>query len=281
MMLSGIKQLFSVHTSVATKGVSALHLFVSSFLLTMALAVFTVAIHMQPTAIAAPVQSAAVVETKATTPMPTTTPSSPAPTTTAQTSAAVENCTPAGKSSLPSALNLSTMSDGLTNIIDTPSTYKIFGNTATQIRNQLRSCAPSNGSGEVFAGETGYTLTWQYAATTTDGGLCTLSRLKIGLHVTMSLPAWSPSAQATSGLANQWKNFISNLNIHENGHVALDTQYANQLLSDLQSMPAADCATLNAAVQTKATTTLANLDTANATYDNQTNHGATQGAILP
>jgi predicted secreted Zn-dependent protease len=281
MIVSDVKQLFSISTPVTTKGVSALHFLISSFLLTTVVALFSIALHTQPIATATPIQTTSpVIVTKTITPEPASAATAPAATRSAPIQV-VENCTPTEASPAPSALNLLNLPDGLTNITEAPALYKIFGNTATQIRSQIRACAPHSDTGEVFAGETSYTLTWQYVALTADNGLCTISHLKIGLHVSMSLPAWSPSAQTTNGLASQWQNFIRSLTTHENGHVSLNTQYAGQLLNDLQNTPAVDCGTLNATVQTKARTALANLDAANVTLDSQTDHGATQGAILP
>ena len=96
----------------------------------------------------------------------------------------------------------------------------------------------------------------------------------------MILPAWQPGGSAAAGLAGNWQNLIASLTVHENGHVAIDQQYANQLLNDLQSLPATACESLAASVATKAAADIAVLNTANAAYDAATNHGATQGAVL-
>lgn len=245
------------------------------------LVVLTLAIRLQSTVAAIPITPTTASVAAPAPDIATPTPEITVAPTPEPTAASVQNCTPANANARPSAINLSSAPQGMSQVIDTPTYYQIFGNTAAQIQTQLRSCAPLRSDGEAFAGETAYTLTWQYASTNIGDGLCTISNVKIGLHVTMSLPKWSPTTQATSGLATKWQNFISNLSLHENGHATLSTQHANQLLNDLQDHPPTDCATLNTSAQTKAHATLDSLNAANEEYDNHTNHGATQGAILP
>jgi predicted secreted Zn-dependent protease len=212
---------------------------------------------------------------------PPSTPSVPAST----AAAAVQSCTPDSAYGTPSQLDLTADPDGLTQIIDDHSYYQVYGNTAAQIHGQVKQCAPNGGSeaggGDEFAAETGYRLTWQYDTTASDAGTCTVSNVKIGLHLNMVLPEWRPTAAAGNGLVTAWQKYVSSLATHENGHVAIDQQYAGQLLSDLQAYPATDCGSMAASIQAKINADTAALDAANDAYDARTNHGATQGAILP
>ena len=182
----------------------------------------------------------------------------------------------------PSQINLANQSSGLTEVKDAPSYYQIYGDTAAQVRAQQQQCAPNfNPEGARFAGATDYNLSWQYSTTQDNTGLCQLSNVKIGLHVNMILPLWQPTNSAASGLASAWQKFIANLANHENGHIAIDQQYASQLLGDLQSSPASDCASILGSVQSKVDADVVAISAANDAYDASTNYGATQGVILP
>lgn len=283
MISFDFKPLFSIQSQKTVAGIRASHLLISSFLLMAFLATLTIAVRIQPIAAAAPVLPTPIsVNTSAPATVTPTTEATPSPTAAPAAKIATPlNCTPAGPVAQPAVVNLLSAANGLTQVIDTPVYYTIFGNTSAQIQAQLQSCAPRNSSGETFAGEAAYTLVWQYTSSITGNGLCTTSDVKVGLHTTMTLPAWSASKHATSGLASKWNVFINNLTHHENGHIALDKQYANILLNDLENYPATDCATLATAVQAKASAILADLNAANSSYDNHTDHGATQGAIIP
>jgi len=210
--------------------------------------------------------------------------SSPAPAVTPAVSiAAPQDCT-APTYSLPLPIDLSDKANGLTQVTDTPTYYRVYGNTAAQIKAQLLRCTPlsssiasENGS---FAARTGSALSWQYSSTPDGTGTCRISNVKVGLHLNMILPLWQPTGSAVDGLAGSWQNLISNLTIHENGHLALYQQYASQLVNDLQSLPAVSCESTAASVASKSAADVAALNTANADYDTSTNNGVEQGVVL-
>jgi|GEM_PF-1657895 len=208
--------------------------------------------------------------------------SSNAPVTPSAQVAAPQDCTTPAYSS-PAPINLSSQANGLTHTIDATTYYKVYGNTAKQIKTQLFQCAPPHDSSIEagnFAAETGGNLSWHYDTTISPDGLCTIGNVKVGLHINMILPSWQPTGSATAGLASNWQNMIDRLTVHENEHVALYQQYANQLLSDLRSIPATSCPAFADTVAATAAGDVASLNTAQANYDAATNHGIKQGAVL-
>jgi predicted secreted Zn-dependent protease len=70
------------------------------------------------------------------------------------------------------------------------------------------------------------------------------------------------------------------LKTHEDGHTALDIEYATKLATALQNTGNMDCATLTRQTQSIIDSHVTMLNAANELYDSQTNHGATQGAVL-
>jgi predicted secreted Zn-dependent protease len=191
-------------------------------------------------------------------------------------------CTPFKGNTLPSSISLTNKADGLTKLVDSPQHYQVYGNNPATIRAQIRQCAPKSGNGATeYAAETSYHITWQYNVVDAGEGKCQIAHAKVGVHVAQVMPLWQPSLDVQSGLASQWQAFMNSLITHENGHTDIDVQYAQTLLDDLNSFPATSCAQLAQAVKYLTDSDIAILDQANDNYDSSTNHGATQGAILP
>jgi predicted secreted Zn-dependent protease len=183
----------------------------------------------------------------------------------------------------PSALPLTNAPEGLTKTVDAPQQYVINGNTPDQLRTQIQQCAPNtSGDGAAeFTAETTYQLNWQYSIVVNGAGSCSILHPKVGVHIRQVVPLWQPTVSAQTGLSLQWQTFMSSLMTHENGHVAIDEQYAQTLLDDLRNFPPTDCGQLAGSVKHLADSDVATLNQANDNYDSATNHGATQGAILP
>lgn len=212
----------------------------------------------------------------------TTAPSStPAPGAATQSTTPVQTCVPYTDSLVPTQIDLRSVSDGLAQLIDSPTQYRIYGTNAATLRSQVRQCAPATNGSAQYTAQTTYSLNWQYGYTRDASGMCRVVHPKVGLHVSQILPVWQPTAQADAGLPATWQQFMSALATHENGHTALDVQYAQTLQSDLNNFPATACDHIQQAVQHLADSDVATLNQANDNYDSSTNHGATQGAILP
>lgn len=198
--------------------------------------------------------------------------------------AIAQPCIPDTAYGMPSKIDLTNASNGLTEVKDPPQFYKIYGNTATQVSAQIIKCAPNinyySGQPGNYAAETSYDMSWQYNTINTSQGMCSVVDARVGLHINMVLPQWQPSTSSTPNLFSQWQKFISNLVTHENGHVVLDEQYAAQILNDLQNYPIANCSLISTDIQTKLNEDFSGLNTANDAYDIQTNYGTTQGAVL-
>ncbi len=196
------------------------------------------------------------------------------------TKAHIQSCQPV-VSTIPSALQLATAPVGLTQLIDSPTLYAVYGTTAADLQAQIASCAPSDNSpGAEYTAATRYQLNWLYQYTVANGR-CTIGDVRVGLHITQDMPSWQPVGTGSSHLYSKWGKFMANLQTHEAGHTALDKQYAAQLLSDLQNFPPTDCNDLDASVRHLTDTDVAVLNQANDNYDSTTDHGVTQGAVLP
>lgn len=227
----------------------------------------------QTTVAAAPTASKTVPSMLTTTPVPT-------PVSIVQPVASFPNCTPL-PFGMPSQLSLADAAAGLHAQTDAPTQYQIYGNTASELRTQIQHCAPgaSGSSAAEYTGQTSYNLSWQYAVSVSTS--CSAQDIKVGVHTATALPYWQPTGNATSGLAGRWQAFDASLRTHEQGHAVIDKAYAAKLLDDLNALGPVDCDSLTAAIRTIVNSDVAALNQANDTYDRQTDHGATQGAVLP
>lgn len=198
----------------------------------------------------------------------------------APTASAGSTCVSNPGYTLPSTLSLSGASNGLTVQDEGVSTYSIGGTSVGAIRDALDSCAPrfngANSNGEYLA-YTSYALSWQYDTEMLPDGTCTLSNVKVGLHLTQLMPKLTNGAISPS-LQNRWNSFISGLQEHEDGHKTLDIAKAQGLLSSLTTlrMP---CNTIEVSISRTTTSALQGFITANAEHDTDTHYGRDQGAI--
>jgi predicted secreted Zn-dependent protease len=126
---------------------------------------------------------------------------------------------------------------------------------------------------------TAYQLNWAYTPVATNG-VCHLENVRVGLHVNQFMPMFSPGSTTPASVASTWDAYSQALKTHEDGHTALDIEYATRLATALQNTGNMDCATLTRQTQSIIDSHVTMLNTANELYDSQTNHGATQGAVL-
>lgn len=224
---------------------------------------------------------AEAVQTTPADPLPAPTTSDNSFTITAIVGPHLPDCTPATGYGVPSRLDLATAAEGLTVVKDPTMYYQIYGRSSAALRQQLASCAPatSGSAGGEYSGETGYSLTWQYAFLSGQDS-CRLTNIKVGLHLNMILPLWRGDSLAADGLKPQWDAFAAGLQTHENGHVTIDQQHAARLISDLQNLQSDNCTNLASLAQTTIANDTAAINQANNNYDAITNHGTTQGADL-
>lgn len=177
---------------------------------------------------------------------------------------------------MPSVINLTSLPEGVTTIEDSPQTYRIFGDTVDEQRQQLQQCAPVDD----FAGAASYRISWQYSYAVRSDGLCRVVLPKIGLHLNMIVPKWNAGPGANESTREAWQTFSKNLSVHEQGHYAISRAHAKAMLRQLQDVPAQSCATIQTSADAVMDTALKALQIAEEHYDGSTDHGATQGALL-
>ena len=165
-------------------------------------------------------------------------------------------------------------------IVSTDETsYSIPASSEFDMWSAIANCNTQFHNGHEVA-NTSYWLDWSYG-TSADGQACTITNPAVGLHVTTLFPKWVPGPHASSSLASKWSTFITHLYTHEDGHAALAKQYAADMYSYLSGLSTGyACAPPKQAIDAHLQDEIAQLNTANASYDRQTGNGKTQGVVI-
>ena len=152
--------------------------------------------------------------------------------------------------------------------------YEITGSTESELRksmNQVRPKDPYDRNQPVDA-YTEWFISWNWSGYGKEN--CDLSTAKVSYAIKVTVPRWIPTSDASPELIAKWETYIQNLTLHEKGHV---DNIVNNYLTVKTAIQGATCSTAEAAAQ-KALDELRRFDS---TYDRETKHGATQGAIFP
>lgn len=145
--------------------------------------------------------------------------------------------------------------------------YPVTGANETDLVNQIHE----KGVGG-YAGYTKWYVRWGWPGFGQED--CDLSKAWIDVKVTTKLPQWDPPDGTSPELVNKWAKFNQALYQHEMGHV----ENLNKALAMIQKVfESSDCLTADSA----ANAVLDKLRGWDVQYDDQTDHGRTQGAVFP
>ena len=179
----------------------------------------------------------------------------------------------------PALVDLSVAHDGVTVVRSPTFSYRISGQSVQEIRKAIDACSLRSSIAGSYHAITARRIDWSYGFTQT-GDVCSLTNVKIGLNISQLLPDFSPTANTPQSVVDAWNTYHTNLVLHENGHVEVATRYVHELNADLNALGTMPCATLQTQAKSLIDAKLHALNTEDTLYDQQTNHGATQGAVL-
>ncbi len=148
--------------------------------------------------------------------------------------------------------------------------YDIVGSTASELRRQMDLLGPSDAGLRVDA-YTAWYIRWNWPGHGTPDG--DPSRATTSIQITVTLPRWANPAGADPALLKRWDEYRQALARHEQGHVEIVTRGYSEVLRAIRD---ANGATAEQAAQQA----LARIREAERVYDEETRHGATQGATF-
>lgn len=151
--------------------------------------------------------------------------------------------------------------------------YDIEGDDEDELREQMDDLSPTGAdgfdAGDAFA-DWSFRWTWPGYGESD----CDLSEAKVTLDIEVVFPRWEPDEDADPELVEKWNEYIEALAIHEKGHVDYVLEREDDVLEAIQD---ATCDTADDA----ATEVLDEIRQHDLDYDEETNHGETQGARFP
>jgi predicted secreted Zn-dependent protease len=155
--------------------------------------------------------------------------------------------------------------------------YPVHGATADELRAQLRQCGPTS-EGTTYDGLTKWYISWRFGFDSSNG--CRIAWSKVHVLVDVYLPKWDEAPGST--LEPEWNRYVTALRDHEMGHVQHGLDGANQAASAISNVaPAPTCGDLEASANQAGHAVLDTFRHEDQAYDDETDHGATQGARFP
>ena len=157
--------------------------------------------------------------------------------------------------------------------------YAVHGRTEDEILSSLRASGP-NLDGGVFFGLTVAENEYRFRYRVTSG-FCETVDARVTVQVSVTVPAWQPPTGAPAELRRQWARFDRALRGHEYGHRDLAIAGANRLHAAVQGVRAPTCDEAADRAGQLAARVQIETEARHREYDEETDHGATQGASWP
>lgn len=159
--------------------------------------------------------------------------------------------------------------------------YDINGQTALDMRRQLNQRGPADSDGRHHDAYTEWYVTWRFPFATSEAG-CSTGPVSTDIRINVSLPRWLEPVEADQALVAQWRQYLSSLLEHERGHRETGLRAANEISELLPALdPQPTCAEAEAVANELAHSVLNKYRRVDLQYDDETRHGATQGAVFP
>jgi predicted secreted Zn-dependent protease len=150
--------------------------------------------------------------------------------------------------------------------------YDITGSTETELRDQLNKLGPTGYDGYKGDATTEWHIHWNWPGYGSDS--CDLGAAVITHDIKVILPRWRPSLNVSSELTAKWAAYITQLALHEKGHV-------DHVMENFPSVVDAIKDSTCESADSVGMVMLDQLRQHDIDYDAATQHGATQGARFP
>ena len=156
--------------------------------------------------------------------------------------------------------------------------YDIQGRTLSELRADIRRKGPKI-DGTSFVGEARSPMRWSWRTESTGGSMCSIREVSVSVNAQITLPRWTPPADAEPGLVDEWKRFIAALEEHEAGHKDISAKAGREITNRLRGLSGL-CSQLSTRANDLARTIVARASEEQKFYDASTRHGLTQGTGL-
>jgi len=156
--------------------------------------------------------------------------------------------------------------------------YDIQGRTFDELRADMRRKGPKI-NGNSFVGEARSPMRWSWRTESVGGSSCSIREVSVSVNAQITLPRWTPAADAEAGLVEEWKRFITALEEHEAGHKDISAKAGREITNRLRGLSAL-CSQLGTRANDLARRIVERASEEQKFYDAATRHGLTQGTAF-
>lgn len=166
-------------------------------------------------------------------------------------------------------------------VAEVDSLYRISGFTHDDIYREMQRKGPGTDEIGVRLGLHVSQWRWSFRYGEDPGGRCRLREARVLLRSTVVLPDWTNVSTVRPEVARGWREFVTALRGHEEGHRSRAKAQGVFLWQSLLGLEARTCDDLQRLVEATAEQVIEEGREAQLEYDRHTGHGATQGAVWP
>lgn len=190
-----------------------------------------------------------------------------------QTSVSAPTAAPTETNSTPQKAEISTSTDYVY--------YQVTGATVDELRAQMDQLGRTDEFGHHWDAYTEWRVNWSYPYSTT-GNNCTTGPVQVQVEITFIFPQWNTPDSASQDLIDKWDAYVAALRLHEDGHRKIAIEAGCEILQAMNALSTySSCSELEQAANAVGENILEQYRQQETTYDQNTNHGATQGAHFP
>jgi predicted secreted Zn-dependent protease len=160
--------------------------------------------------------------------------------------------------------------------------YKVVGENRSDLRKQLNELGPIT-KNERYDAQVTWSISWTYNwSAPANKKSCKIDEVHVIATIQMTLPQWEDELLFDIDLQSQWDDYLKNLITHEQGHVENGKKAAQEVEEVLLQVPEQyNCDLLNSEIDRVANKIINTHNDWDVTYDKDTQHGKTQGAVFP
>ncbi len=159
-------------------------------------------------------------------------------------------------------------------------TYDVQGETIEQILQSIQQNGIEESDGTVCAAHTEWNIHWDLQYFPKSESACGLNSYKVSVDTEYQFPHLA-TQNISSPVGFQWQRFMEALTLHEKGHHDLGLQAASDIegmFEHLGDFP--NCKELELSANKEAQKIIRAYRKKEKIYDEETQHGKTQGAVL-
>ena len=157
--------------------------------------------------------------------------------------------------------------------------YSVTGSTVREIRQSIRANRPwkDRFSYDAF---TDWRVNWRFNVAPSAEG-CRYTSFSTQTSILITMPRWAAPTNATEVARQRWTEYRAALGKHEAAHAAIALAAAAELNKRAQAVGVAtDCEQLKQQMEEMGRRVIEEFRARDKAYDEQTRHGATEGAVL-